>query len=145
MKELGEQFKDKREEIGISIEEASSDLKTDSVIIKNFEEGNDKVFKDIIELKDFASKYAKYLDLDSEKIIDDINDYLFEKTSKISVEDIEDRIKSNEQKEEKKKVITPYTRNIDKKDKNKSFIVVLIIIFILLLVFYLILRKFYLG
>lgn len=145
MKELGEQFKDKREEIGISIEEASSDLKTDSVIIKNFEEGNDKVFKDIIELKDFASKYAKYLDLDSEKIIDDINDYLFEKTSKISVEDIEDRIKKDEHKEEKRKVITPYTRNIDKKDKNKSFIVVLIIIFILLLVFYLILKKFYLG
>ena len=52
MKEIGDIFKEKREEIGITIEEVASDLKIDSVLIDNLEDGNDRVFKDILELKD---------------------------------------------------------------------------------------------
>ena len=35
MKEIGEQFKEKREEIGITIEEVANDLKTEPIIIEN--------------------------------------------------------------------------------------------------------------
>ena len=57
MKYIGEQFKEKREEIGISISEVSNDLKIDSIIIENLEDGNDKVFKDILELKEMISLF----------------------------------------------------------------------------------------
>ena len=142
MKEIGEEFKDKREEIGISVEEASADLKIDSVVIKNFEEGNDKVFKDIIQLKDFIENYSKYLGIESEKIIDELNDYLFSKTSKIRVEDIKEELPKEK---EEKKIFTPYTRDLEEKNKNRSFKIILLLIVVLLLVFYIILRKYYIG
>ena len=49
MKEIGEQFKEKREEIGITLEEVSSDLNKDIILVENLESGNHKVFKDIID------------------------------------------------------------------------------------------------
>ena len=48
MKEIGEQFKEKREEIGITLEEVSSDLNKDIILVENLESGNHKVFKDIL-------------------------------------------------------------------------------------------------
>ena len=98
MKEIGEQFREKREEIGISIEEVSNDLSRDVIIIENLENGNHKVFKDILDLKDMVRIYAKYLGLDDEKLLEQLDDFIFEKTSKISVEDIEDRLKEEEEK-----------------------------------------------
>ena len=85
MKEIGEEFKEKREEIGITIEEVSSDLGKDVILIENLESGNHKVFKDILELKDMVKTYAKYLGLDDEKLLGELDDFLFEKTSKISI------------------------------------------------------------
>ena len=79
MKEIGEEFKLKREEIGISIQEVSNDLKKDVILIENLESGNHKVFKDVLELKDMVSSYAKYLGLDDEKLLGDLDDFLFEK------------------------------------------------------------------
>ena len=55
MKEIGEQFKEKREEIGITVEEVSNDLHRDVLVIENFENGNHKVFKDVLELKDMVN------------------------------------------------------------------------------------------
>ena len=52
MKEIGESFKEKREEIGITLEEVSKDLGIKEVLLENLEEGNAKVFKDILEIKD---------------------------------------------------------------------------------------------
>ena len=37
MKEIGETFKEKREEIGITLEEVSSDLAKDVLLIENLE------------------------------------------------------------------------------------------------------------
>ena len=89
MKELGLIFKNKREENSISIEEASHDLNIDKDLIENLEIGNTKIFKDIIFLKQLVNDYAKYLSLDKDNINEQLNDYLFEHTSKISLEDIE--------------------------------------------------------
>ena len=144
MKEIGEQFKEKREEIGISVEEVASDLKTDPIIIENLEEGNRKVFKDVLELKDISSSYAKYLGLDEESILDEINDYLFEKTSKIDLEDLKDRIEAIKKEEEKKKIKTPYT--IERKDNSKKTIFsIIVILVIILVIFYILLKKLIIG
>ena len=103
MKEIGEQFKEKREEIGITIEEVSNDLNRDVVIIENFENGNHKVFKDVLELKDMVRIYAKYLGLDDEKYLGELDDFLFEKTSKISASDIKERLKEEQEKKKDEK------------------------------------------
>ena len=138
MSEIGETFKEKREEIGITISEVASDLKTDSILIENLESGNYKVFKDILELKDIISSYAKYLGLDDEEILDELNDYLFETTSKISIEDIKDRLEKD--KKEDKKIKTPYTLETPKK-KNYTIFVISILIIIILVTFYVILKQ----
>lgn len=148
MKFIGEQFKEKREEIGISISEVSNDLKIDSIIIENLEDGNDKVFKDILELKEMISLYSKYLDLDEEKILDDLNDYLFEKTSKISADDIKDIVSKAKVEEDNNKIKTPYTSCLKKVNKDNStiiFAVILGLLLLLLLLFYFVLRKSLIG
>ena len=142
MKFLGEMFKNKREEIGITIDEVSLDLKIDKVIIENLEEGNEKVFKDVLELIEIVSVYAKYLGFDSDEVLDEVNDYLFSKTSKISVEDIKEGEKNT--KIEEKKIKSPYTLEI--KNKNKKVVVFMIVLFVLLVMFlfYFVLKKIYL-
>ena len=55
MNGIGDTFKEKREEIGITVSEVANDLKIDPILIENLESGNHKVFKDILELKDTIS------------------------------------------------------------------------------------------
>lgn len=144
MKEIGEEFKEKREEIGITIEEVSSDLGKDVILIENLESGNHKVFKDILELKDMIKIYAKYLGLDDEKLLGDLDDFLFEKTSKISIEDIQERLKQEQSKrKEEKKVGTPYTLEFENK-KNLTVIIILFIVVVILVLFYVLLKNIYL-
>ena len=140
MEEIGEKFKEKREEVGITVEEAASDLKIEPILIENLESGNHKVFKDILELKDTIKAYSKYLGFDEEEFTDDLNDYLFETTSKISIEDIKDRLKK--EKEEEKKVKTPYTLETTKKSYTTYIIFILLII--ILIIFYVILKQVFL-
>ena len=104
MNEIGELFRVTREEAGVSITEASKDL---------------DIKEDIFVLKDYIYNYSKYLGIDSDKIIDDFNEYMFEYTSRIPLEDIEKKIE--EQKIEKNDIISPYTK-VPKKH-NKSFYV----------------------
>ena len=89
MDSIGSMLKNTREQSGVSIEEASSDLNINVNFLMNIEEGKIGCFKDIFELKDYISSYAKYLGLDSEKLIDEFNEYMFEYTSKIPVKEIE--------------------------------------------------------
>ena len=137
MTELGLIFKNKREENSISIEEASHDLNIDKDLIENLEIGNTKIFKDIIFLKQLVNDYAKYLSLDKDKINEQLNDYLFEHTSKISLEDIErekNKIDSN-------RVGSPYTNpikektlEINKPEYKLALIVTLMLLFVLMLI-----------
>lgn len=144
MKEIGEEFKEKREEIGITIEEVANDLNKDTLLIESLENGNHKVFKDILELKDMVKAYAKYLGLDDEKLLGELDDFLFEKTSKISIEDIKERIKQEqEKKKNEKKVRTPYTIEFENK-KSLTLVIILTIVVVILVVFYILLKKIYL-
>lgn len=144
MKEIGRQFKEKREEIGITIEEVSNDLNKDIILIENLESGNHKVFKDILELKDTIKLYAKYLGLDDEKLLEEVNDFVFEKTSKISVEDVKERLeREKEKKKDEKKIHTPYTLELKQK-KNLTLGIIVVIIIIILILFYILLRNLFL-
>ena len=119
MKEIGERLKEARLSMGISIEEASEDLKLRPSQLENIEEGNQDAFKDIFYLKYFIRDYAKYLGLDPDEVLEDFNEYLFDYTSKISLEDIKKASKELEkkEKEEKKdKIVSPYT--IERKPKR---------------------------
>ncbi len=140
MKEIGEQFKEKREEIGITIEEVSNDLSRDVIVIQNLENGNHKVFRDILDLKDMVRIYAKYLGLDDEKLLEELDDFIFEKTSKISASDIEEKLKEEqEKKKEEKKVHTPYTLELKNK-KDFTLVVIGVIIVFILVLFYILLK-----
>lgn len=134
MKELGESLSILRKNNGVSLEEASNDLGVNEKELEAIENGNFKVFKDVYELKKVMISYAKYLGLDEEKIIDEFNDFLFEKTSKISKEDLLNA-KANEEKVEEK-VSSPYTR-IGKTRYDFAPIVLLIVLlaFIFLVVY----------
>ena len=108
MKEIGERLKEARESMGISIEEAAEDLKLRPSQLTNIEEGNRDAFKDIFYLKYFIRDYAKYLGLDYEEMVEDFNEFVFDYTSKISIDDIKKA--SNKNKEPNvKKVASPYT------------------------------------
>lgn len=136
MKELGEYLREVRMNNSVEIDEAASDLEIDIIELENIEDGNIKAFKDILSLKDKIREYSKYLGLNPEKIIDEFNDFLFEHTSKINLEDIMEAVKKLENKE--KKVSSPYT-NIKIRKANWKLIfnflsvaafVILLIIFI---------------
>lgn len=128
---IGSILKNTREQSGVSIEEASSDLNINVNFLMNIEEGKIGCFKDIFELKDYISSYAKYLGLDSEKLIDEFNEYMFEYTSKIPVKEIE-KIAKKDAKEETNKISSPYTRK-PKKHNNAYYIGIYVVIFLLVI------------
>lgn len=135
MNEIGELLRETREDSGVSLEEASTDLKIKTLILENIEEGNMGCFKDIFVLKDYIYDYAKYLGLDQDKIIDQFNEYLFEYTSKIPVEDIEKAI-SKQRKEEtaSNKIASPYTLSNGKRAKAEYILYIVVAVLVLLLV-----------
>lgn len=112
MKEIGQQLKEARESIGVSIEEASEDLKIRPSQIENIEAGNSEAFDDVFYLKYFIRDYAKYLGLNKEDLVDEFNEYLFDYTSKLSLDDIKNAKKD---KKPTKTIRTPYT--IERKPK----------------------------
>ena len=140
MKEIGEKLKETRESIGISIEEAAEDLKTRPSQIENMEAGNIDAFKDIFYVKYFIRDYAKYLGLNYEDMVDEFNEYLYDFTSKISVEDIKNARKKTlkEERDKEPRIMSPYT--IERKGKffvpkwlifvSVALICVIIVIFI---------------
>lgn len=141
MKELGEYLKETRISNGVSIDEAAQDLNIDNFLLESMEEGNTRAFKDILSMKERVKDYAKYLGLKPEEVIDEFNDYLFEKTSKISLQDIIETEKEvNSKKDGKSKIVaSPYTIIKPKKRDNKMIIygivVFAMIIFLILVIF----------
>ena len=129
MKELGEYLKHTRISSGLSITEVCEDLDFSTSLLENMESGNVKAFKDVYSLRDFIKKYANYLGLDADKVIDEFNDFLFAHTSRISLEDIQDAKKIVE--ENSKKVKSPYT--IEHKEKFNFWPIIYIVLGILLL------------
>lgn len=130
MKEIGEVLKESREQNGVSIEEAGEDLNYKVSQLEAIESGNYKTFKDIFLLKCMITDYAKYLGLNSEQIIDEFNEYVFESTSKIPIDDIE---KASKAKEKEDKIASPYTK--EEKEKSKLPLILIIILVVLIAVF----------
>lgn len=135
MNEIGELFRVTREEAGVSLTEASKDLDIKEAILENIEDGNIGCFKDIFILKNYISNYAKYLGIDSNKIIDDFNEYMFNYTSKIPIKEIEQEIElQNSQKNIKNEVISPYTKETKKHTKNFYVLVYAIIVLVVMVI-----------
>lgn len=138
MKDIGLKLKEKREENGVSIEEAAEDLKMRPSQIESLENGNKEDFKDVMSLKYFIRDYAKYLGLDGEKMIDEFNEYLFDFTSKIPLGDIE---KAKEEKKKNKEVVSPYTKVSEKSNNVKMLILSIFIVIVIIVVGYLIVSE----
>lgn len=138
MKEIGEYLKETRIEAGVSLDEAAEDLNLSENVLENIESGNVRAFKDIYALKDDVIAYAKYLGIDSEKIEDEFNEFLFEKTSKISVADIMNAQRVKDEEENKRQVISPYTMEYKEKKNLKPIYFSILLIFIAIIVIYLI-------
>lgn len=137
MKEIGEKLRETREGMGISIEEAAEDLKLRPSHIENIEDGNIEAFKDIFFLKYFIRDYAKYLGLNYEDMVDEFNEYIFDYTSKISIEDIK-KAKNNHNDEKNKRIMSPYTIEYRKRIKVPPIVIYIIIALLLIVIGYLI-------
>ena len=133
MKDIGLKLKEKREQNGVSIEEAAEDLKVRPKQILSLEEGQKKDFKDVMFLKYLIRDYSKYLGLDSEKMVDEFNEYLFDLTSKIPVEEIEQAKKN---KKNTKQVASPYTLNFSNEKKNYIWYIIIGFIIVAILLGY---------
>ena len=143
MKEIGESFRIARCNIGLSKEEVVKDLNITLGQLDNLEDGNANAFKDIFFLKDIVKKYAIYLNLDSNEIINKFNDFIFGYTSRIPIEDIVEQTREFnmiEKKSNNDKVVSPY-KKVKNDYKIKYIIlyvlgVLLLIIIVFLLVIY---------
>ena len=141
MKELGEYLRQTRIGNGVSITEACEDLELSTSQLENIESGNVKAFKDIYELRDYIKLYAKYLGLKSDKVLDEFNNFLFQHTSKISLDDILEAQKKKEEEYKERKVKSPYTKEYKEKFDILPIIYILIAFMLFIGVLYLILSN----
>ena len=137
MNEIGLKLKEKREENGVSIEEVAEDLKMRPSQIISLEEGKKEDFKDVVFLKYFIRDYAKYLGLNGEELVDEFNEFLFDFTSKIPIEEIE---KAKLNNVNKKEVISPYT-NVDSNKKGLKILIAIVSVILLLVIGYFVLSN----
>ena len=137
MKDIGEKIRLAREKTGISIEEAAQDLNYKVSQLEDIENGNYKTFKDKFLLKTLIVDYSKYLGLEVDEIVDAFNDFVFESTSKIPLDEIEKASKIKE-KEADVKIASPYTSMEEDKKLPPIviFLIALLIIFIIIFICY---------
>lgn len=143
MKEIGDSFKLARETIGISKEEVIKDLNITESQLDNLEDGNVNAFKDVFFLKETIKKYAIYLNLDEDEIIDKFNDFMFGYTSRIPIEDILEQTKEinlKELKNEENKIVSPYT--IKRKDNSTKYTILYIAAIVVLIMLVIIIIKY---
>ncbi len=137
MKELGEYFKTTRIKNGVSLEEAAEDLDVSTSLLENIESGNERAFEDVYKLKEYIRSYAKYLGLKPEEVQEEFNEFLFEKTSKISLDDIKEAKMRQEAKEEKK-IKSPYTKVYKEKFNFFPLIIAFVVIIFVSLIIYIV-------
>ncbi len=135
MKEIGIKLHENREAIGVTIEEVSEDLKVKPSLIEAIEEGDIKAFEDIFMLKSFISDYAKYLGLDPVDLVDEFNEYLFDYTSQLSLDDIKKAKKVIDPlaiTKKEKQIKSPYTLEPKEKKNIKPYIITFLVISVLI-------------
>ena len=142
MKELGEYLKQTRVGNGVSITEACEDLELSTSQLENIESGNVKAFKDIYELRDYIKLYAKYLGLNSDKVLDEFNNFLFQHTSKISLDDIiAAQKKKEEEARDNRKVKSPYTKEYKEKFNYMPILYIILGLIIFIGILYLVMSN----
>lgn len=139
MKEIGEKLKEAREAMGISISEAAEDLKLEVSQIENLEKGDMETFKDIYYLKYLIRDYSKYLGLNKEDLVNEFNEYLFDYTSKISLEDIKQA--QNIIKNDDDRIKSPYTIEHKKRPPIFTFTVYALAIIVLVVVLVFVIKE----
>ena len=132
MEEIGLKLKQTRDKMEISIEEAANDLQLSVEEIDNLEKGQIKFFDNIPRVKQLIEIYGKYLGLHCELLIDELNEYLFDYTSKVSLK----AIKKEKKKEDPDKMRSPYTRESKTRGKVFKIIILLVLIIITIILFY---------
>lgn len=131
--EAAESLKNTREKSGVSLEEVSQDLNIPELFLEQIESGAVGAFEDIYELKNMLLEYAKYLGLNTDEITLKFNEYMFDYTSKIQVDEIEKAMKEKKTKKEDEEIIhSPYTK-ITEKEKSLPYIISGIVILLLVL------------
>lgn len=134
MIEVGDTLRNSREVSGVTLEEVSTDLDIPKILLEQIEDGNMGAFSDVFVLKDYIEKYAKYLGLDKDEIMDSFNTFMFERTSKIPMDKIEEATRENIMLEEKQdRVASPYTKAIPK-IKTTPYVIALGIAMVLMVI-----------
>ncbi len=138
MVETGETLKSTREASGVSLDEASKDLNIPVIILEQIEDGSIGSFEDIYVLKQYMIDYAKYLGINTETVINKFNEYMFDYTSKIPMDEIEKAVREkSREKEDEDRIFSPYTR-VYPKEKTMPYIItgVVVIILVILAIFW---------
>ena len=99
-----------------------------------------EAFQDVFYLKYFIRDYAKYLGLDSEKLVDEFNEFLFDYTSKIPIQEIEKA--KQEKKKPVKKIVSPYTITKKRKFEIPPYVIYILIGLLIIIIGYLLLNHF---
>ena len=134
MIEVGETLRNSREVSGVTLEEVSADLDIPVILLEQIEDGNMGAFKDVFELKEYIRKYSKYIGLDPDEIIDIFNGDMFERTSKIPMDKIEEAVKESLiEEEQEERIASPYTKAIPK-IKTTPYIIALVISVIIMII-----------
>lgn len=141
MKELGEYLRRTRISSGVSVTEACEDLDFSTTHLENIESGNVRAFKDVYELRDSVKNYAKYLGLDSDKIVDEFNGFLFQHTSKITLDDIRAAQKKKEELLEEKRIKSPYTKEYKEKVHTWPIVYAVIAVLVIAMIVYIVLSN----
>lgn len=139
MKDIGEYLKSERKKNGVGLNEASEDMNIDVILLEAIESGNSKAFKDVFALKEALKSYTKYLGLNVNEVMDSFNDFLFEKTSKISLEDIKNASK-NKENDKTVRIASPYTKIKPNKYELAPIILIVFILLFISLMVYLVLK-----
>ena len=95
--------------------------------------------------KQLIKKYAIYLNLDDNIIMEEFNDFVFDFTSKIPVEEIEEKVKeivTQNEKETRKKISSPYTRKKVRKAKLRPVYVFTLVTVLLVSITFILLNVF---
>lgn len=132
--EVGDTLRNSREVSGVTLDEVSKDLDIPEILLEQIEDGNTGAFNDVFVLKDYIERYAKYLGLNVDDVMDAFNTFMFERTSKIPMDKIEEAtIENNNLLEKENRVASPYTRAIPK-IKTTPYVILLIVAFIAMLI-----------
>lgn len=133
MVEAGEMLKSTRESSSLTLDEVSADLNIPVIILEQIENGSIGAFSDIYELKTLLCDYARYLGISIDYVVNKFNEYMFEYTSKIPMDEIEKQVREKEKlQEDEVRIASPYTKVV-KKEASLPYVIIGIVIVLLVI------------